>query len=113
MTQNLITGKIFGEKNMVSIIMSLYLFGPQKKSDLYRAISTNPRMPQKLQILENYGIIKSTMDIPSGRTIIELTDLGVKYGSSLESLERQTGGSIEQYKWNQLKNTIDRYGGLV
>ncbi len=106
MVDNLITNKLLSEKNVVSILICLYVLGPKTRTEIYTMISTNPRMPQKLSLLEEYGLIKPFDMIP-GRKTIALTELGTKYATTLCTLEKMLGGSVEQYKWKLLKSIID------
>ncbi len=47
----------FEEKHVISILM--YVAGNPgcKKTDIYDAVSRNPRMPEKIEILENMGLM--------------------------------------------------------
>ena len=109
MDEELIVGKIFGEKNMVSIIIFLYLYGPRTKTEIYNQISKNPRMPIKLDLLERYGLISKNDDHPTGRKVMCLTELGERYARSLESLEKHSGGDLTWYKWGRLNAMMDRF----
>ena len=106
MTENLVTNTLLSEKNVVSILVCLYILGPKTRTELYKMISTNPRMPKKLSLLQEHGLIKP-FEMMSGRKTLALTELGTKYAVTLCNLEKMLGGNVEQYKWNLLKETID------
>jgi DNA-binding HxlR family transcriptional regulator len=108
MVDTLITNKILSEKNVVSILVCLYVLGPKTRTELYHMISTNPRMPDKLNLLMDYGLVKP-YDMVPGRRTIALTELGTKYATVLCSLEKMLGGSVEKYKWSLLKSVLDDY----
>ncbi|MBO4348841.1 MAG: hypothetical protein J5812_04620 [Candidatus Methanomethylophilaceae archaeon] len=40
--------RLFETKHVLRILVFLHLCGPKSKSDIYRAVSTNPIMTQKL-----------------------------------------------------------------
>ncbi len=40
--------RLFETKHVMRILVFLHLCGPKSKSDIYRAVSTNPRMADKL-----------------------------------------------------------------
>jgi len=65
---------LFEEKHMIATMMFLDENGGCLKSTLYSAVSSNPRMPDKLDRLERNGLI---VQITDGRgTRITLTSLG-------------------------------------
>ncbi len=107
MNNELNTNRIFGERNVVEIIIYLYLFGPKSRSDIYRTISTNPRMPIKLDLLQEYGLLNETVSNPGNRRTASLTNLGKKYAMYLCEMERMLGGNLEMHKWDIIKSGMD------
>ncbi len=108
MFEELSVNRIFEERNSVAIILFLYLYGPKTKTELYKNISSNPRMPQKITMLENSGILRGVEGF-GGRMSFELTELGRKYAVALCDLERITGGNMERTRWEGMKTTIEQY----
>jgi DNA-binding HxlR family transcriptional regulator len=92
MFSELNVSKVFDERNIVNILLYIYICGPRTRTELYKNVSTNPRMPQKLELLENMRLIKYTTRPPNRREI-DLTDLGKKYANSLCQMERLSGGN--------------------
>ena len=88
--------KIIEDKHNNAIIMLLYLCGRKSKTEIYTAVSSNPRMSIKLDNLVAEGIITMTKEKnPRERSMVDLTPLGVKYAEGLCSLEASIGGDIE------------------
>ncbi len=61
----------FEEKHVISILM--YVAGNPgcKKTDIYDAVSRNPRMPEKIEILESMGLMTLTStDAPYKRVCL-------------------------------------------
>ncbi len=52
MNKELMVNQLFSEKNTCGILVYLHLFGPRSRTEIYNAISTNPRMPIKLDMME-------------------------------------------------------------
>jgi len=108
MNDDLITNRIFGEKNTVKIIIYLHIFGEKSRNEIYQAISTNPRMPIKLDLLEHYGIIKTVEGgTVTCKRLVSLTPLGRKYAEALANLEKCTGGSLDVFKWDLMRSMMD------
>lgn len=62
----------------MEILVFLLENGPCPKMDLYRGVSTNPRMPVKLAMLESIGLVRLE---PSERfTMVSLTEKGEAVG---------------------------------
>ena len=62
-----------------------------RKSDIYRDVSRNPRMPEKLDLLENRGlIVQSPIDERNSVNIhltnIHLTDMGKDVALALRDI---------------------------
>ncbi len=80
--------RVLEEKHMISIMMHLSDNDGCTKTDLYGAVSNNPRMPQKLDILEASGMIVQE-SIPDSRAVrIRLTDVGKRVCDSLVDMDR-------------------------
>lgn len=72
---------ILEEKHAMATLFYLLDKGPCTKTDLYRGVSANPRMPDKLDGLESIGLIKQES---LGRsTLISLTAKGEAVGTKL------------------------------
>lgn len=64
---------------MISTLLYLYEHGPSRKMDIYENVSKNPRMPDKLEKLEEYGLVNIIPDTEGRATvIISLSDKGEK-----------------------------------
>lgn len=63
--------EIFEEKHIIGILM--YVAGNPgcKKTDIYDAVSRNPRMPEKIETLENVGLM--THETVNRSTFYKLT----------------------------------------
>lgn len=66
--------EIFEEKHIIGILM--YVAGNPgcKKTDIYEAVSRNPRMPEKIETLENVGLM--THETINRSTFYKLTTGG-------------------------------------
>ena len=74
------------EKHVLSTLLYLKDHDGCKKIELYRDVSPNPRMPNKLSVLENLGLIR--IDQESKRCNIFLTDKGKAVCESLGVIEK-------------------------
>lgn len=70
---------VFEEKHMISVLTFLMMNGPSRKIDIYDGVSSNPRMPDKLNNLERYGLVTQELDTGTRSTIVSLT----KYGEAV------------------------------
>ena len=87
---------VIENKHNSSILMLLYLCGRKSKTEIYKHVSTNPRMSYKLQLLEDAGIITMTREKSQReRFMVDLTPLGETYARGLCALEDSVGGDIE------------------
>jgi hypothetical protein len=100
---------VMSERNTAAIIIFLYMFGPQRRTEIYKAISTNPRMPKKLEILKEHGIIKATDGRWDAHGPIELSDAGTTMAKMLCQMERLVGGNLAKYKWDYINRTLDEF----
>lgn len=75
--------RVLEEKHMLSAL--IYLAGNDgcTKTELYRAVSTNPRMPEKLSSLERAGLLTMDTDAGSNTTRIHLTETGRRVSECL------------------------------
>ena len=79
-------------KHNTSILVCLYMRGRMSKTALSRAISSNPRMGQKIDNLVDMGFIEAT---PTGKRIdLDLTPLGTQVAESLCRIEEDVYGEV-------------------
>lgn len=79
--------RVLEEKHMISTLLFLSGNDGCNKSELYRAVSTNPRMPDKLDILERAGLIRQDSNDGSRAVNIRLTDLGNAVSAKLAEID--------------------------
>lgn len=75
------------EKHMISILLLLSTHGPSRKIDIYDGVSSNPRMPDKLNILEGMGLITQEVDSVTRSTIVSLTEPGEQIAGMLVAID--------------------------
>ncbi|MBE6528639.1 MAG: hypothetical protein E7Z64_05715 [Thermoplasmata archaeon] len=78
----------FEEKHLISIMMFLSLNGECRKIDVYHNVSSNPRIPDKLDRLESMGLITQIRDPNTRSIMIRLTESGKHVASTLAELDR-------------------------
>ena len=78
----------FEEKHVISIMLFLSINGECKKIDVYRNVSTNPRIPDKLDRLEALGMITQKMNRGSRAVVVALTPKGRLVADKLIELDR-------------------------
>ncbi len=76
------------EKHMISVLMFLGTNGPSRKIDIYEGVSSNPRMPDKLNHLESMGLITQEMDMTTRSTIVSLTPAGEQVSSLFVAIDK-------------------------
>lgn len=76
------------EKHMISILTFLSANGPSRKIDIYDGVSSNPRMPDKLNLLEELGLLEQEMDVVTRSTIVTLTPAGEQVASLLIAIDK-------------------------
>lgn len=81
------------EKHMISVLIFLAANGPSRKIDIYDNVSSNPRMPDKLNKLASMGLITQEMDVVSRSTIVTLTPVGEQVASLLVSIDKCIKGT--------------------
>ena len=80
--------KALEEKHILSTILFLGENGVTSKTTLYENVSKNPRMPLKLNILEDEGLISMKRGSP---TFVILTEKGRRIAESLDLIECTLG----------------------
>ncbi len=83
------------EKHMISVLMFLGANGPSRKIDIYEGVSSNPRMPDKLNHLESLGLITQEMDGTTRSTIVELTSAGEQVASLFVAIDKCIKGLVK------------------
>ena len=78
---------VFEEKHMLSTLLYLREHPGCNKSDLYTAVSRNPRMPEKLETLESLGLVRLYSRQGSASTFMELTDKGYRFADAIASAD--------------------------
>ena len=78
----------FEEKHMIAMLMYLGANGPSRKIDIYEGVSSNPRMPDKLNHLEAIGLVTQEMDIVTRSTIVSLTPAGEQVASLFVAIDK-------------------------
>ncbi len=80
--------KILENRHNISIMMYVLYNEGCMKSDIYRDVSTNPRIPDKLNSLINAGLLSMTVDkFRSNATTITLTDKGREVAEHLSCID--------------------------
>ncbi|MBO4357829.1 MAG: hypothetical protein J5813_06675 [Candidatus Methanomethylophilaceae archaeon] len=113
MTKDLMINQLFSERHTCHILVYLHLFGPRTRTEIYQAISTNPRMPIKLDMLEQYGLIKQTDRNNFGRKMVSLTNSGTKFATTLCTLEKILGGSVDAFRWDLVISKLEEFDAGV
>lgn len=68
--------RVLEERHMVSILLFLTGNDGCTKTELYRAVSNNPRMPEKLDALAKAGLLRLETGAGTNATRIFLTESG-------------------------------------
>jgi DNA-binding MarR family transcriptional regulator len=77
----------FEEKHMIAIMMFLSINGECQKIEIYRNVSSNPRIPDKLDRLEVMGLIKQISTVGTRAITIALTPKGKEVAEKLIELD--------------------------
>ncbi len=85
----------FEEKHMIAMLMFLGVNGPSRKIDIYEGVSSNPRMPDKLNHLEKIGLITQDTDMVTRSTIVTLTPAGKQVASLFVAIDKCIKGIHE------------------
>lgn len=86
-THNPMATKVLENTHSIAIMIYLLENPGCKKTQLYRAISSNSRMPDKLNELEDAGLVTQTC-VDGLSVSLNLTDLGFDVASRLEDVEQ-------------------------
>ncbi|MBR4227103.1 MAG: winged helix-turn-helix transcriptional regulator [Candidatus Methanomethylophilaceae archaeon] len=99
--------KLFETKHVLRILVFLHLCGPKSKSDIYRAVSTNPRMAYKLDLMEAYGLVaKKPKESGSRREVYDLTPRGESCATMFCRMEEASGVSVSELRSDFIKDSI-------
>ncbi len=88
MTKGVPDARVLEGKHMISILLYLNINDKCKKIEIYENVSNNPRIPDKLDILESAGLLKQSKDTDSRSMIISLTEKGKMVSQRLSELDR-------------------------
>ena len=78
----------FEEKHLIAIMLFLSINRTCRKIDIYTKVSSNPRIPDKLDKLESLGLITQTMPSGTRSVIISLTEKGGIVADNLAELDK-------------------------
>ena len=78
----------FEEKHLISIMLFLCINGSCRKIDIYDNVTSNPRVPDKLNRLEAMGLITQDKSAGSKSVTVSLTDKGRQIADRLVELDR-------------------------
>ncbi|AMK13849.1 hypothetical protein AUP07_0802 [methanogenic archaeon mixed culture ISO4-G1] len=78
----------FEEKHLLSIMMFLSMNGECRKIEIYENVSSNPRIPQKLDRLEAMGLLTQKYDSNLRSMMIKLTSKGMEAAKIINELDR-------------------------
>jgi DNA-binding MarR family transcriptional regulator len=84
------------EKHLIGIMLFLAMNGSCRKIDVYLNVSSNPRIPDKLDRLESMGLINQITDPNVRSIIIALTPKGKKVAERLVELDRMIKGISDE-----------------
>lgn len=79
--------RILEEKHAISVMLYLLENDGCRKSEIYRDVSRNPRMPEKLEMMESAGLV--VFDPPNHglHPRIVLTDMGRDVAEALSRID--------------------------
>lgn len=92
------TSQLFGQKHVIDIMMLLYFFGDKTRGEIYKAVSACNTMPEKLEQLEEYGILETKKGHRYGSKVTCLTKDGRKLAEDFLSMEIFLNGDLEEYR---------------
>lgn len=81
--------RVLEQKHMVSILLFLCGNDGSTKTALYDSVSTNPRMPEKLDALQSAGLVRMEQSPDSKAVRIYLTELGRSVAGMLQDADRR------------------------
>lgn len=79
--------RILEEKHMIAILIALLDNDGCSKTDMYRLVSNNPRMPDKFDKLESVGLIRQESSVDSRSVRLVLTDIGHRVADRLVEID--------------------------
>ncbi len=98
---------LFETKHVLRILVFLHLCGPKSKSDIYRAVSTNPRMADKLNLMESRGLIaRKPKESGCRKEMYDLTPVGKNCAALICRMEEESGVSLSEIRSDFLKESI-------
>ena len=99
--------KLFETKHVLRILVYLHLCGPKSKSDIYRAVSTNPRMAEKLDLMESRGLVeRMPRENGNKKTIYDLTQSGRNCASMFCRMEEESGVPMSELRSDFIRKSI-------
>ncbi len=99
--------RLFETKHVLRILVFLHLCGPKTKSDIYRAVSTNPRMAEKLDLMESRGLVtRRPKDGGSRRVVYDLTPSGENCAAMFCRMEEESGVSVSELRSDFIRDSI-------
>ena len=99
--------KLFETKHVLRILVFLHLCGPKSKSDIYRAVSTNPRMAEKLDMMEKHGLVmRMPRERGSRKEIYDLTTKGENCAVMFCRMEEESGIDVADLRSDFLKECL-------
>ena len=102
--------RILGSRHMIEILVFLHNFQPRSKTEIYQMISTSPHMADKLNFLEEAGLI-TTFSVEGSRKVLHrLTENGETLAAGLQHLEESSGGNMDEYRADTMMDLL-RYSG--
>lgn len=88
--------QVLEEKHAITVMIYLSLHDGCRKSDIYRDVSRNPRMPDKLDMLESNGLIVQEPLGDRNSVRISLTEIGRIVADSLREIETAMKHVLEE-----------------
>ncbi len=99
--------KLFETKHVMRILVFLHLCGPKCKSDIYRAVSTNPRMASKIDLMEQRGLLMRKVQENGSRKILyDLTPMGENCAAMVCRMEEESGVPVSVLRSDFLKKSL-------
>ena len=80
--------RIFERKHMLAILFFVHSRGGCTRIELYNGVANNDRMPDKLGVLEEAGLITQHIDRNTRAVRIEMTDVGMEAMGHLLEVDR-------------------------
>ena len=79
---------VLNEKHALSILLYVYRHNGCMKTELYSGVDSRSRMPEKIQGLDDAGLLKQDVD---GSTRLHITGPGKQVASKLVEIEEILG----------------------